>query len=183
MGNAKENIGLILLAQIRPGHDLIGERHALAVAEDTAHQTDAVNFRILDALHPELHHTVVHGNRIAGLQILVQILIVDAHQMLVTFHLPGGKGKIIPLCHGDLSCGKGTNPVLRALGIQHDGDGQAQLLANALNQFNLLFVLRIASVGEIQPGDVHACQTHLGQSLFVLAGRANGADNLCFTHP
>jgi hypothetical protein len=37
-------------------------------------------------------------------------------------------------------------------------------------------------VGEVQTGHVHTGQAHLGEDFLVLAGRADGADDLGFTH-
>ena len=83
---------------------------------------------------------------------------------------------------GHLARGKGADPVLGSLGIQHNGNGQAQLLPDALDQLNLLFMFLMGPVGEIQPGNVHAGQAHLRQRLLVLTGGANGTNNFRFAH-
>ena len=77
---------------------------------------------------------------------------------------------------------EGLDAVLGALGIQQDGQGLAGLLADALDQSDLLLMLGMSAVREVQAGNIHAGQYHLSQNFFVLAGRADGADNFGFTH-
>ena len=82
----------------------------------------------------------------------------------------------------DLAVFEGADPVLGALGIQQDGNGQIQLLTDLFDEVNLLLLLLMGAVGKIQPGHIHTGQAHFFQSLLVLGGGANGADNLGFPH-
>ena len=82
----------------------------------------------------------------------------------------------------DLAVFEGTDPVLGALGIQQDGNGQIQLGADLFDEVDLLLLLLMGAVGEIQPGHIHARQAHLLQSLLILGSRTDGANNFCFPH-
>ena len=67
MPDTEQNIRLILLSQIGTGHDLLGEGHALAVAQLTADEALTDDIISPDLLHLKLHHTVIDGNHISGL--------------------------------------------------------------------------------------------------------------------
>ena len=128
------------------------------------------------------HKAIVYQDPVSHVQVAHQAPVVDADPGLVPLHLVGGKGKGVSLLHLNFSRFESTDTVLRSLGIQHDADGQVQLLANLFNEVDLLFMLCVGAVGEIQPGNVHTCQTQLFQGLLVLAGGADGADDLRLAH-
>ena len=65
--DTENDVFLILLGKVRTGHDLVGEGHALAVAEDTALEALCDDIIAHDFFHLELHHTVIDGQHIAGL--------------------------------------------------------------------------------------------------------------------
>ena len=67
-------------------------------------------------------------------------------------------------------------------GVQHDRDRQPQRLAHALDQLDLAQMLRVRAVGEVEPHHVHAAAAHRGERLRVLAGGADGTDDLGFSH-
>ena len=159
--NTEKNVRLILLAEIGAGHDLIGKRHTLSVAQHTANQTFAANVMTGNLLHLELHHAVVDRNHVTGLQILVQGLIVYADLCFIAYHFIRGKSKGAAFGDCDFPRSKCTNPVFRPLCMQHNGNGQSQLLTNLLNQRNFLGVFLVGTVGKIQPRDVHAGKAHL----------------------
>ena len=111
-----------------------------------------------------------------------QSRVADGHTVLVTHNLLGGEGESVPLAEGDLPALEGADAVLRALGVQHDGDGQVELLPDLLDEIDLLLLLGMGTVGEVQAGHVNARLTHGRKDLLRLAGRADGTDNLCFSH-
>ena len=178
----EKNVGLILLAEVGAGHDLIGKRHALSVAQHAANQTFAADIVTADFLHLKLHHTVVYGDNISGLQVLVQSFIVHADPGFVSLHLIRGKGKRSAVRNRHFSGCKSTNSVFGAFRIQHNRNRKSQLLPYPLNQLNFLCVLLMGAVGEIQPRNIHAGKAHLRQGFFILAGRTDGANDFCFSH-
>ena len=68
--DAHQDIRLVLLGKIRTGHDLIGEAHALAVAEGTANHGTAMDIRPLKGLYPEHHKAVIDQDLISHRKIL-----------------------------------------------------------------------------------------------------------------
>ena len=70
-----------------------------------------------------------------------------------------------------------ADPVLRALGIQHNRNGLIQLFTHRLDQIDLFLMLLVGTVGKIQSGNIHARLTHLSQHLLILTGRTYGTDN------
>ena len=152
------------------------------LAERAACQTFAVDFGALNAFHFKLDDAVVHRYGVAGLQVLVEILIIDADLRLVPCHVLGGKGKAVPRFHFHLTGSKCSDAVLRAFGVQHDGDGQPQLLTYPLDQLDFPLVFGMGAVGKVQPGHIHAGLTHAGQGLLIRTDRANGAYNFGFSH-
>ena len=182
VGDAEQNIRSVLLGNVGAGHDLVGEGHALAVAERAACQTFAVDFGALNAFHFKPDDAVVHRYSVAGLQVLVEILIIDADLRLVPCHVLRGKGEAVPRFHFHLTGSKCSDAVLRAFGVQHDGDGQPQLLTYPLDQLDFPLVFGMGAVGKVQPRNIHAGKAHLGQRFLVFTGGADGTDDFCFAH-
>ena len=182
MADSKEDIGFILFTQVGSGHNLVGERHALAVAENTAHQTLAVDIISGNVLHLKLNHTIVHSNNITGLQILVQRLVIHANPSFIAVHLVCGKRKVCAFRNGNLAGGEGSDAIFRTFCVQHNCNRQPQLLPDLLNQFNLFFMLFMGAVGKIQPRNVHAGKAHLCQCLLIFTGRTNGANYFRLSH-
>ena len=180
--DAPQQVLLVRLGQEGAGHHLIGKGHALAVAEVAAHHTYAVGVAALQLLYLKNHQAVVDQHPVAYGQILNQALVIDGDPGLVALHLIHGEGKFVTGVYMDLAVFEGADPVLGALGIQQDGNGQIQLLTDLFDQVNLLLLLLMGAVGKIQPGHIHTGQAHFFQSLLVLGGGANGADNLGFPH-
>ena len=75
---------------------------------------------------------------------------------------------------------EGADTNLGTLGVQHDGGGLAQTLADTAEGLNDLAVGLVISVGKIQTCHIHACLEHFGHDLFGAGGRADGADDLGF---
>ena len=103
MTDTKENIRFVLFTEIGSGHNLVGERHALSVAQHTANQTLAENLVSFDLLHLKLHHAVVDSDNISRLQILVQRFVVHTDMCFVTFHFVCGKSKIASVSDHNLT--------------------------------------------------------------------------------
>ena len=102
--------------------------------------------------------------------------------MLVSLHLSGGEGEGVAGFQSDLPLPEGLDPVFRPLGVQHNSDGQIQLLPNRLDHVDLGLMLLMGSVGEIQPGHIEPLETHLPKHGGIGAGRADGGDDLGLSH-
>ena len=77
IADAEQQIFLILFGKVRTGHDLIGETHALLVAEHAAGNHRADHIGIGQLSDGENHHAVVDSHLIAHRKISGKILIVD----------------------------------------------------------------------------------------------------------
>lgn len=102
--------------------------------------------------------------------------------MLIPHDVPGGQGELLAGPQHDGTCGEGLQPDLRPLGVQHGGHRQAQLRPQGLQGVQTTLVLRVAAVGEIEPGHVHAGLQHLPQDALPVRGRTEGAHDLCLSH-
>ena len=182
VADAEEQILAVLLAHIGLAHDLAGEGHALAVGEDAAGDDGAADLAALDGLDLEDHEAVVHEDAVPDGEIVGQARVAHGDDALVALDVAGGEGEIIPVLEGDFAVLEGADAVLGALGVEHDGDGQAQLRAHGLDHVDLLLVLLMGAVGKIQAGDIQALQAHGLENRWVFAGRSDGADDLGFSH-
>ena len=180
--HAEEDVLPILLAHIGLREELSGKVHALAVGEHAAVDHRAVDVRVRHGFHPEGQQAVVHQYHIARLHALGQALEVHRDAAFVSRHVQGGKCKAAALLQRNAPLRKGADAVLRAFGVQHDGHGQIQTLAHALDALDAFQMLRMGAVGKVQAGDVHAGLAELGQDFLALAGGADGTDDLGLTH-
>ena len=129
----QQQIRLVLLTEIDLTHNLIGKAHALIVGKGTSHHYPTSGLRIRQLLHSKDHEAVVEQDPVSYRQITHEASIAHCHPALIPYDLLRGEGKGIPLLQLDTAASKGTDTVLRALGIQHNGDGQAQLLPDPLD--------------------------------------------------
>ena len=71
---------------------------------------------------------------------------------------------------------------LGALGVQQGSDRLAQLFTDGLQLFKAAQMLFVRAVGKIKTGNIHAVGDQLAQNAFLIGGRAQSADDLCFSH-
>ena len=180
--NAKKQIFLILFRQIGTGHHLIGEAHALSVAQNATGNDLTHGIITLQFHYFKDDQAVIDHNLVANAQIIDQAFVVYGNLGLISFDLIGGKSKGVTVFYFNLTFCESTNPVLRTLGIKHHGNGKIQLIADLFDQIHLFLLFRMSTMRKIQTSNIHARQAHLSQNLFILAGRANGADDLCLAH-
>ena len=151
----------------------VGER---AAVERLAHNVGA----ILDLLDLECNQTVVDQDAGARLNVIRQAFISDGNDGVVTLDITGGQRELLPLNDLDLAVLIGLGTDLRTLGIQHDADRHAKLLAGCLNSVHASLVLLVRAVAEVHTGNIHACLDHLGQ--YSISCGTKRADNLRFAH-
>ena len=180
--DAKQQVFLILLAEEVVSQHPVGEIHTLPVRQIAPCQDPAPGIAALQLLHPENDQAVVDHDGVAHLQVLYEALIGDGNPGLISHHIVGGKGKHIPIVKGDPLICKGFDPVLRSLGVQHNGNGELQLLPDLPDQIDFLLMLLVRAMRKIQARHIHARQTHLSQGLLIFTGRPNGADDFRFPH-
>ena len=180
--NAQKQILLVLFAQIGLFEDLVGKAHALVVRQVAADDRLTADFRALHTQHAEAHQPVVDENRIARAQLLCKVFIAHGDNRGASLHVAGGKGEKISVVDMDLAVFECAGPVLGSLGVEHDGNGQIQLLADFFDHVDLCQLLFVRAVGKIEAGNVDARLAHGGKNSRVTAGRTDGSDNFCFSH-
>ena len=158
------------------------ERHALAVRKLTARHDAAVNFCPLDVLYLKNDQPVVDQHRIAHGKIVCQSCIADGNDRLVAVDLPRRKGERIAVLQHDLLIFERADAVFRPLGVEHDGDGQLQLAPHLADHIKFLLVLLMRSVRKVQARDIESRPAHFRKYLLRAAGRADGTDDLRFSH-
>ena len=180
--NAQKQILFVLFAQIGLFEDLIGKTHALVVRQVAADDRLTADFRALHTQHAEAHQPVVDENRIARAQLLCKVFIAHGDNRGASLHVAGSKGEKISVVDMDLAVFECAGPVLGSLGVEHDGNGQIQLLTDLFDHVDLCQLLFVRAVGKIEAGNVDARLAHGGKNSRVTAGRTDGSDNFCFSH-
>ena len=151
----------------------VGER---AAVERLADDVGAVN----DLQYLESNETVVDQDAGARLNVVRQAFVGDGNDGVVTLDIAGGQRKLLTLNNLDLAVLIGLGTDLRTLGIQHNADRHAKLLAGCLNGVHASLVLLMRAMAEVHTGNIHACLDHLGQ--YSISCGTKRADNLRFAH-
>ena len=96
----------------------------------------------------------------------------DGDLRFVALDVAAGQDELLPRLQGHLVSLERLGAHLRALGIQHDGDRDVLLPAQALDAVDARALLLVGAVGHIQAAYVHARVHQLGDHLLAVAGRA-----------
>ena len=94
----------------------------------------------------------------------------------------GGQNKLCPTLQGNLSIFKGADTDLRPLGIQHHRCRKSHPVAHTTKGLHHLFVILVLSVRKIEARNVETVLQHSLHHLLGLTSRANGANDLGFSH-
>ena len=179
---AEDDVIAVTLAHIRHGQVHAGYIDALLVLDLAVVQHFADDVRIVHGDDLQLDQAVVQHDGAAGLHVLRQVLIGNGADLLGALHIPGGQGE-------GLACFQHFGAVLEvlqadlgALGVQQGSDRLAQLFTDGLQLFKAAQMLLVRAVGKIKTGNVHAVGDQLAQNAFLIGGRAQSADDLCFSH-
>ena len=151
----------------------VGER---AAVERLADDVGAVD----DLEHLERDQTVVDEDAGARLNVVRQTFVGDGDDSVVALDVAGGQGELLAIDDLDLAVLVGLGADLRALGVEHDADRHAELLAGSLYRVHARLVLLVGAVAEVHTGNVHARLDHFGQT--TVGRRTEGADNFSFAH-
>lgn len=119
--------------------------------------------RAADAFDGKAQKAVAEQNFIAWDEVLHEPFVADGNAVFVANDFIGCERELVAFAQRDAAVLEGADAVLRPFRIQHDGDGQVQLLAQALDRFNPGEVFGMVTVRKIEPGYVHARKEHLAQ--------------------
>jgi hypothetical protein len=173
---------LVLLAEIHLLEHLVGEAHALSVGDDAAcdHGTD--NVPLGDLFYVENQKAVVYKNPVAHLDIIGEALIAYGNPGIVALYIVYGEGEGVALVDSLFYVFKHADAVLRALGVQQDGDGHIQLFTDLLYHLDPFFMLLIIAVRKVESRHVHTRKAKSLDSLLVGACGTYCTNDLGFTH-
>ena len=133
-------------------------------------------------LHPDGHQTVVNEDLLAGGQLLMQLGVGDGDPGPVPHHIVGGQGKGVPRLQSDGFGVKALDTDLRALGVQNGGNRAAHSVPDGLEAVQPGQMLRVAAVGKVEPGGVHAGADEGAEHILAVHGGTQGADDLGLSH-
>ena len=180
--DAEEQVALVLLAQKRLLEHLVRKAHALAVGQHAAGGDAADDVRVGRGGDGQRDEPVVDEHGVARLEILREPGIAHGHALGIAGDGLGRERERVAAVQLDLPVFKRADAVLGALRVEHDGDGQVELRAQLLDAVDAYLVLGVRAVGKVQARDVHAREHHGAQRLLAVAGGADGADDLRFSH-
>ena len=180
VAHAKGDVLPILLAQV--GHAQLHIRHvnALAVGDYAVVVHRAYDLAGGKAAHRHAHQAVVDEDGGSLMDIARQLGIGDGGALRVAHNALGAQRKGLPLHQLHLAVFKRFQADFRALGIQHNGNGQVQLLADGLDAVDVMQMRFVRAMGKVQPGHIHAGEDQLPQDRILLGGRAQRAYDLGF---
>ena len=179
---AEDDIVAVALAHIRHGQMHAGHIDTLLVLDLAVVQHLAHDVGVVHGDDLQLDQAVVQHDGAAGLHVLRQVLIGDGADLLGAFHLTGGQGEGLAGFQHFSAVLEVLQADLGAFGVQQGGDRLAQLFTNGFQLFKAAQMLLVRAVGKIKTGNIHAVGDQLAQNAFLIGGRAQSADDLCFSH-
>ena len=179
--NAEEKVALVALGKERHIEPRAGDVHALLALHPAAVHNGAADLGVGRLFHAERKLTVVHEQRVAALHVGGQLGIVHIAALGIAGSLHGGER--VRLTGNDLDrLIKETETDLRALGVEHHGGGELQLVAHLAEAFDQLGMAFVRAVGEVHAGNVQPGEKERSHDLLAAAGRTDGANDLCSSH-
>lgn len=106
----------------------------------------------------------------------------NRHPALVAHDVLGGQGEGVPRLQGDGLGLKALDADFRALGVQNGGHRPAHGVPDILEHVQPLQVLRVAAVGKVEPGRVHAGADEGADHVLTVHRGAQGTDDFCSSH-
>ena len=181
--NAEEQILLVRFTE--EGQCQMHTRYidTLAVGNPAAALDCGVDLPLVgDIIHRQFDQTIVDQHPAARTQIPAQSAIGDVGAFLCTRHLFRCQDKVRARLQHDCTVFKHTQPDLRALGVQHGADGEAEFLPQAIHNAELFQMFLMGAMGEIEPGHIHTRFHHTPESCLIGTGWPQRTDNLCLAH-
>ncbi len=178
--DAEAEVLAVLGRQARHRHRQPREGHALVVGDGAAGDHPAAHLAVLDRLHHQLDHAVIHPHRIARAQRGEKLGMVERAARGGAPDVPAGQGELLPAREQRLAAHEGAEAHLRPLEVLQDRDGAAPgALADGADD---LRVLGVGAVGEVEPRHVHTRGHQAVEHLGRAGGRTDGADDLGLSH-
>ena len=180
---AKHDVRAVLLGDGRQADVDVRDVDALLLADLTAVGHDAVHVVALDVVDLEAHEAVVDQDDGTLRDLLGEVHVVEGDVAGIAVEVLGGRlggnDDLVAGLDGDLlAVLEETGTDLGALGIEQDGHGNAELLGEGADLLDHLAVILVATVGEVEAGDVHAVEDQLTKDLLVLGSGSHGANDL-----
>ena len=158
-----------------------GDVDGLVVGQGSAVLHLADDVAAPDFPDPQGDQAVVNQNLLTGGHLLVELGVGDGDPGRVAGRVLHREGE--GLSGGELH-GLGLKALdadLRALGVQNGGHGAAHPVPDGLQAVQPLQMLRVAAVGKVEPGAVHAALDQGDDHFLAVHGGAQGTDNFCFS--
>ena len=159
--HAKSDVLTVLGAEIGHAQIHVRDVDALAVGDYAVIVDDADDFAGGQASHRHLHQAVVDKDGGSLPDIARQVGIGDGGAFRVAHHTLGDQREGLPLLELNLAIFKGFQPDFRALGVQHDRDGQVQFPTERLDAADVVQVRFVRAMREIKPCHIHSRQNQL----------------------
>ena len=183
MFNPEFEVFLILSAEERHIQMQIREIDPLVIGDLSADGDAAENIRLGRALDRQDHPTVVDEDSVPCGDLFREIPIGHGDLFLIPENLAARQGKGRTVREHDFSVSREVSePNLRPLGIEHHGGGEFHFVPHAPKPFDGLRVFFMSAVREVETGDIHAVFQHLGNDLFLVAGRSQSTYDFGFFH-
>ena len=164
------------------GHVHAGHIDAFVVAQHAAGNYAAKNVCAGQVFHLQFDQSVVEQDAVADMKVLGQGVIGDGYATFAAGKVPAGQGKAVAGSQSDRPVCKCADTDFRAFGVQNGGYGDPLLPAGRAQLFEHGQMARMAAVGEVEPGGVHAAAQQGAEHGVAAAGRAERADDFCFSH-
>ena len=157
-----------------------GDVDTLALAQVAGVGEGAVDVGAVDGVDVELKQAIVDQDAVARLDLVGEVLEVEGETLMVADDvvISGDDGLVAGLEVNLLAVLEHAGADLGALGVEHDGDGDAKLGRDLADALDAGTVVIVGAVGEVEAGDVHAGLDELGEDGLVFGGRTHGADDL-----
>ncbi len=168
----------VLRGQRRRGEPAPLAVDALVVRQLAALLDQAENAGALDLHHPEHDASVVEQQRVAGRDILRQILVIESDAARVAELALGVEHEFIPRAERDAIVLEAADANLRTLQIDQHPDRAAGFARERAHQFDPLDMFPRCPVGKVHSHHVETGFDHARERLLVARGRAERGDNL-----
>ena len=135
----------------------------------------------LDFPDPHGDQAVVNQDFLAGRYLLVELGVGDGDPLGGAGHVVHGEDEILPGSEVHGFALETLNADFRSLGVQDGGHGAPHPVPDGLQAVQPLQVFRVAAVGKVEPGAVHAPFDEGHDQFLTVHSGAQGADNFCFS--
>ncbi len=177
----KPDICLILGRDEGHGQNDTGHIAALVGFQEVGVRHHAENFLAgHDIRDIHAHLAVIHQDIVAGLHVVEQFRAPDLEFFPGTQDVFIHNGDFVALGKVHAAVFKVSQTDFRTLGIQQDADGLLQFLGNIAYHLDAGALFFIASVREVQTGNVHSFIDQLFDHFRIFTGRSDRADDLRF---